>query len=73
MKAREQKLGLPHFDADTVNIRQWIYSNCASYQEAADFFCISKRTVERWMSGQINPSPIAARAIALYEQSRKVA
>lgn len=70
MKAREPKLNLGHFDAESLNLRDWIYSNCANYDEAANLFCVSKRTVERWMAGQVNFPPMAARVVALYEERR---
>lgn len=73
MKAREPKLKLGQIDTNSIDVCQWIREKCANYAEAAFFFGVDDSTIKRWMNGTRRPSPIAARAIALYEEIGKVA
>jgi hypothetical protein len=68
MKARTPKLNLPHCEGEYTDVKNFIYQECANYAEAAEFFLVSQKTIERWMSDGAKPHPSCIRSVELWKQ-----
>jgi hypothetical protein len=73
MKAREPRLKLDGIDPESIDVKQWIRTQCSNYSEAARFFQVDENTVKRWMCGISKPGSTVAVAIAWYEKAKGAA
>lgn len=74
MKAQIPTIPIPQYEVDDINVADFIRSNFPTWDDAAEWFGVSRPTIERWVNGRGTPHPTCYTAIAAFQlwQSKEV-